>query len=211
MRFSDQAHHQNHARLALEEFVEFENTIKMARDMTSRDDTLIIVTADHSHAMVFNGYQKRGNDILDFANKKNASFYETLIYASGPGHYYHKLNDTNSSLKLEFMSYESRRDPLYMHQSLIPLKDAVHAADDVPVYSDGPNSFLLQRVFEQSYIPYAISYSACFGPVASMNPSCISEKQFLNSANLFRSNNTLYLIFSLFSSFILTYKFNDFM
>lgn len=56
----DQAHHQNHARLALEEMVQLENAIY---ESTSKldDDTLVIVTADHSHSMVYNGYGERGN------------------------------------------------------------------------------------------------------------------------------------------------------
>lgn len=47
----DQAHHQNHARLAIEEMVEFERAIQKAVDMAS-PDTLIIVTADHAHSMM---------------------------------------------------------------------------------------------------------------------------------------------------------------
>lgn len=63
----DQAHHQNHARAALEEMVEFENAI---REVTEKldDDTLVIVTADHSHSMVFNGYAPRGQGMDLFFN-----------------------------------------------------------------------------------------------------------------------------------------------
>lgn len=74
----DHAHHQNHARFALEEFVEFENAIKTAVEMTSSNDTLIIVTSDHGHSMVYNGYSKRGNDILGLANKVEKTLYETV-------------------------------------------------------------------------------------------------------------------------------------
>ncbi len=47
----DMAHHQNHARLALQEVLEMDTAVQAALDETSRSDTLIIVTADHSHAM----------------------------------------------------------------------------------------------------------------------------------------------------------------
>ena len=79
----DHAHHQNHARFALEEFVEFERAIKKAVEMTNSEETLIIVTSDHAHAMIYNGYSKRGNDILGFANKAKQPAYETLVYATG--------------------------------------------------------------------------------------------------------------------------------
>lgn len=74
----DQAHHQNHARLALEEMLAFEQAIQEAVEM-SLDDTLIIVTADHAHSMIFNGYPQRGADILDSINKVDVPLYETLV------------------------------------------------------------------------------------------------------------------------------------
>ena len=59
----DHGHHSNYARLALAESAEFEKTVSLVVDKTD-SDTLIIVTADHSHAMAINGYGRRGNDIL---------------------------------------------------------------------------------------------------------------------------------------------------
>jgi alkaline phosphatase len=45
----DHAHHESIAKRALEEFVEFDEAVGMARQLTRPDDTLITVTADHSH------------------------------------------------------------------------------------------------------------------------------------------------------------------
>jgi alkaline phosphatase len=41
----------------------FDNAIGKALDMTSINDTLILVTADHSHTFSIGGYSARGNDI----------------------------------------------------------------------------------------------------------------------------------------------------
>ena len=60
----DHAHHDNFAKMALHEAVRFDEAIAAALEVTSRDDTLIVVTADHSHALTMNGYPNRGNDIL---------------------------------------------------------------------------------------------------------------------------------------------------
>lgn len=70
----DHAHHQNHAHLALMEVVEFDRAIEKALGMVDLEDTLIIVTADHSHAMTFNGYPDRGNDILGKLRVQNCEF-----------------------------------------------------------------------------------------------------------------------------------------
>lgn len=55
----DQAHHDGRAKLALEETYQFDLAIAAALNMTNRDDTLIIVTADHSHTMTINGMCSR--------------------------------------------------------------------------------------------------------------------------------------------------------
>lgn len=52
----DKAHHDNYARIALDETREFSKAIELARNMTNEDDTLIVVTADHSHTMTYSGY-----------------------------------------------------------------------------------------------------------------------------------------------------------
>lgn len=60
----DHAHHANYAQLALHETAELDDAIAYAARVTDPADTLIIVTADHSHSFVMNGYPDRGNDIL---------------------------------------------------------------------------------------------------------------------------------------------------
>ena len=60
----DKGHHENRAKHALEETLELEKAVKIAKGLTEDNETLIIVTADHSHAMTINGYPERGNNIL---------------------------------------------------------------------------------------------------------------------------------------------------
>src|SRR3546814_6832067 len=62
--------------------------------MTSADDTLIVVTADHSHVLNFAGYPRRGNPILGKVREDGEGPaldalglpYTTLSYANGPGY-----------------------------------------------------------------------------------------------------------------------------
>lgn len=52
----DHAHHFGLAKKALDETIEFEKAVELARSRTSEDDTLIVVTADHSHSFTVSGY-----------------------------------------------------------------------------------------------------------------------------------------------------------
>lgn len=55
----DTAHHETKAKLALEETSEFQKAVQLVRDQTNEDDTLLVVTADHSTAFSVAGYMVR--------------------------------------------------------------------------------------------------------------------------------------------------------
>ena len=59
----DHAHHDNLAKIATEEVVAFDKAINKAVSMVDKSETLILVTADHSHSFAISGYPKRGNPI----------------------------------------------------------------------------------------------------------------------------------------------------
>ena len=61
--FIDHAHHNNRATGALLETIVLDEAVEMAMTMVNTEETLIIVTADHSHTMTMGGNQKRGSDI----------------------------------------------------------------------------------------------------------------------------------------------------
>lgn len=52
----DSAHHSTYAKRALDETAELAKAVELARNRLSADDTLIVVTADHSHTMTISGY-----------------------------------------------------------------------------------------------------------------------------------------------------------
>ncbi len=60
----DHGHHAGSAYSALTDTIEFAKAVQAAVDATDMEDTLIIVTADHSHVFTIAGYPKRGNPIL---------------------------------------------------------------------------------------------------------------------------------------------------
>ncbi|KAH3769928.1 hypothetical protein DPMN_171207 [Dreissena polymorpha] len=60
----DHGHHETKAKKALYDTLAFEEAVQVVMDTTREEETLIIVTADHSHVLTINGYPHRGNGIL---------------------------------------------------------------------------------------------------------------------------------------------------
>lgn len=145
----DLAHHANYAKMALVELSDFEDAIQVAFRELKMKETLLIVTADHSHAFTLNGYPKRGTDILGFANQtEEIDPYETLSYANGPGFLYHRINDSRVNETWRRVEDDTtRKDPYYRHFAGKYLKDETHGGEDVALYAIGkyfpPHSLFL--------------------------------------------------------------------
>jgi alkaline phosphatase len=76
----DNAHHYGYGRHALHETSEMDDAVAYAVQVTNPDDTLIIVTADHSHTLTIGGYAERGADILGRCKRK---FNSKLMWKDG--------------------------------------------------------------------------------------------------------------------------------
>jgi alkaline phosphatase len=141
----DHGHHAGIAKLALTETVELSNAVRRATEMVG-PETLIIVTADHSHTMTMAGYPKRGNPILGFAGKDvNELPYTTLSYANGTG--YKKVTDSRVDL-----SEVDTNAVDYKQEATVPLGIETHGGEDVAIYSTGPGSQWINGVMEQNVI-----------------------------------------------------------
>jgi len=82
----DFAHHRGHAAQALLETVRFSDAVNATLRMVNIDDTLVIVTSDHTHSMSFNGYSARGSSILGKIGARDSPssfvFYANLLQGS---------------------------------------------------------------------------------------------------------------------------------
>ncbi|XP_076365007.1 alkaline phosphatase-like [Tachypleus tridentatus] len=150
----DHGHHDGMAMRALEEVVTFDKAIKLALEMTNRDDTLLLVTADHSHTMTISGYPLRGNNILGtYVSRDEKVEYTVLGYANGPG-----FNTSRKFVKNVTL------DKDYKQPATFYLESETHGGEDVPVFATGAMAHLFHGVHDQTYIPHAIGYAACIGP-----------------------------------------------
>ncbi len=159
----DHAHHAGNAKRALIETIEFANAVKKAYETTDPNDTLIIVTADHSHVFTIAGYPARGNPILGLVKEVPAIDgdpsvpaldslglpYTTLGYQNGPG--WRGTLPTNSTVRPTLTEAETTALS-FRQEAAVPLSSETHAAEDVPIYASGPKAYLVRGVMEQNWI-----------------------------------------------------------
>lgn len=164
----DHAHHAGNAQRALLDTIEFSKAIQKAYETTDPSDTLILVTADHSHVFTIGGYPHRGNPILGLvrevpevdgeaatlATDKNGKPYSTLAYANGPGY----LGGTRPTLT------ETQTTALnYLQESAVPTSSETHSGEEVAIYGSGPYAHLLKGTMEQNWIYYVMKEAFGFG------------------------------------------------
>jgi len=177
----DHGHHAGNAYRALTDAIAFADAVAAADKLTNVKDTLIIVTADHSHTLAITGYPARGNPILGKAMASDGSLeldgsdrpYTTLSYANGPGAL--EASDAQPAGTKHFPHFAKRFEPVavarpdltnvdttapdYMQESAVPLSSETHGGEDVPVYARGPGSDRVHGVIEQNRI-YSIMKDA---------------------------------------------------
>ena len=174
----DHANHYGNAYRALSDTVAMSDAVRAAREATSADDTLVIVTADHSHVLNFVGYPQRGNPILGkvrggsgedddggLVNDGLGLPYTTLSYANGPG--YTGASSSQPAgpkqyphMGKEYVAADGRPDlrnvdtehPDYLQESTVPLPNETHGGDDVGIWASGPGSDAIRGSVEQNAI-----------------------------------------------------------
>jgi alkaline phosphatase len=158
----DHGHHAGIAGYALTETQELSRAVAAALSMVDLKDTLILVTADHSHVFTIAGYPTRGNPILGLVSHNDergepsgqptiagdGQPYTTLGYQNGPGALKQLPRPAPST------GIKARQ------QAVIPTGDEgssygiveTHAGEDVALFATGPGSENARGVMEQNRI-----------------------------------------------------------
>jgi alkaline phosphatase len=162
----DHGHHLGNAYRALTDTIAFSDAVRMAATMTDARDTLILVTADHSHGLTMAGYTARGNPILGLVRGPGATApaldfnrmpYATLSYANGPGF---AVRDPAAATAPRTINPGRGQDltdvdttvPDFHQQSLVGLSAETHAGEDVALYARGPGAELARGSIDQHEI-----------------------------------------------------------
>ena len=179
----DHANHEGNAYRALDETAAMSRAVRAAAELTSADDTLIVVTADHSHTLNFVGYPARGNPILgkvrgranedddpnQYARDMLGLPYTTLSYANGPGYagasarqpegpkrHLHRPGRYEPLTGRPDLSEVDTAHPDFMQEALVPMGSESHGGEDVGIWARGPGSDAFRGTLEQHVIYHVI-------------------------------------------------------
>ncbi|ESO83615.1 hypothetical protein LOTGIDRAFT_236474 [Lottia gigantea] len=160
----DHGHHENWAKRALYDTIAFDEAVEEALKNTDKEDTLIVVTADHSHAFTMAGYPEKGNDIFGIvkpvkegSEPEDGLPYLSLVYGNGKGAMF-----DNNGTRRNFTDVDTHNNDFRFHAA-VPLPYETHAAEDVGIFATGPMSHLFHGVHEQNYIAHVMAYASCVG------------------------------------------------
>ena len=156
----DEAHHASNAYRALHGAIALSDAVRTAQQKTSRSETLIVVTGDHSHTFIVGGVATRGNPILgkvvgnqpdgtpspELARDVNGLPYTSLFYGTGKAYKAPRPDLTNVDTAA----------PDYLQESTVPTRSEYHGAEDVPIYAGGPGAHRFHGVIEQNVIFHVI-------------------------------------------------------
>lgn len=162
----DHGHHANNAKRALTDVGALDDAVKAALELTDPEETLILVTADHSHVFVIAGYSARNNPILGksatgigtYNKGADGKPYTTLGYYNGPGSVCVDKNGTTTCLRQDLTNVDTEADD-YMQQSLVPMGSETHAGEDVAIFASGPGSDLVNSTMEENEIFHVMAKS----------------------------------------------------
>ncbi|MFV0358577.1 alkaline phosphatase [Tropicimonas sp.] len=170
----DHGNHDGNAYRALSDGVAFDEAIARAVELTDEQDTLIVVTADHGHAMSFNGYCGRGSPIeglchqIDDAGEKyieepnladDGKPYTAIGYMNGVGSVLVRQADGSYFGTRPILTQEEATDPDFVQQAMLPLPSETHSPADVAIYARGPWAHLFDGTVEQSYIYHVMRHA----------------------------------------------------
>jgi alkaline phosphatase len=172
----DHAHHKNLALMALDETVSLDKAVETAMSMEElkavKNETLIVVTADHAHTLTFNGYPARGQSIFGIADNDTDSLnFTSLMYGNGPGHDHRNPN------------VEDPANLRNVYYSAVKLPESNHGGEDVGLYSRGPFAHLFHGLQDQSFVAHVIGYAACIGNY-NQSDHCYSSPAIMTKPHL---------------------------
>jgi alkaline phosphatase len=157
----DHASHESNAYRTVSDGVALNEAVKAVLRKVDLDETLIVVTGDHSHTLTIAGYAKRGNPILGISigvddeplMSEDGQVYTTIGFANGPG-------GLKEMVKPPMLTMEEATAPDFIQRSLLPMTSETHGGEDLGIYAIGPWSHLFRGTVEENYTFHVMDYAS---------------------------------------------------
>ena len=164
----DHGSHAGNAFRTLSDAAALHEAVKAIVAKVDLDETLIVVTGDHSHTLTIAGYAKRGNPILgisvgvdgEIARALDDKPYTTIGFANGPG-------GSKDGRPRGDITMEQALDPDFIQQALVPLASETHGGEDLGIYAIGPWAHLFQGTVEENYTFHVMNHASQIGARAA--------------------------------------------
>jgi alkaline phosphatase len=168
----DHASHESNAYRTLSDGVALNEAVKAVLRKVDLNETLIVVTGDHSHTLTIAGYAKRGNPILGISvgvddeplMGEDGKTYTTIGFANGPG-------GMKTPAERPMVTMEQATDPDFLQESLIYMPSETHGGEDLGIYAIGPWSHLFRGTVEENYTFHVMDYAAGISERAAAKPT----------------------------------------
>ncbi|MBM3603247.1 MAG: alkaline phosphatase [Alphaproteobacteria bacterium] len=163
----DHGSHDGNAHRTFTDGVAFAEAIQATMEATNPEETLIIVTSDHDHAMVFNGYCGRGTPITglcydvstdrikhsdELVLADDGSPFTVVGFGNGPGSILTEQEDGTYSGSRAELTQDEATNPDHLQQALIPASSESHSGVDVGLWATGPWAHLFGGTMDQEVI-----------------------------------------------------------
>ena len=159
----DHGHHASNPYRALTDAQQFSRAVAAVLEAVDLNETLVLVTADHSHTLSISGYPERGNDILGYIKSARGGEGGPLVSKEGwalddRGQPMTTLNYANGP----FISPPLSRllpptDKNYLANKQHGTDSEAHGGEDVALFADGPRANLVGGVIEQNVVFHIIA------------------------------------------------------
>lgn len=157
----DHGSHSGNAYRTLTDAVALNEAVKTIIGKVDLNETLVVVTGDHSHTLTLAGYARRGNPILGISIGVNGKPllgsdgkpYTTISFANGPG-------GVIPLPERPALTMEQASAPDFIQPALVPMKSETHGGEDLGIYAIGPWSHLFQGTVEENYTFHVMNYAS---------------------------------------------------
>jgi alkaline phosphatase len=166
---TDGFQHEGLIGAALDSYLAFDDAVAATLKRIDLDDTLVIVTSDHGHALSMAGPAPTGEPILGLAKRPVGGRMEPIPAHDGmPFPILGLYTGPKGAGSRSELTDEKAMDRKFVFPRAVSLPKAQHSGDDVGIFAAGPGSELISGMMDQHALFHIMQYA--LDPARSARP-----------------------------------------